>query len=159
MQAILTELNVSSSQQTGGSTYARGHLLVIVRALGCTGASGVNAYSRCTGASTSPAPVTQCALRHLQQQLFFLCSLKRCDAGWEGQSCRIPTSNLPTDLKDDFSSPIEDLSASQYVRVVGGVIDDACGNMGYQTALHFNQVPAKRRQHFYWELVSINCLK
>lgn len=55
-------------------------------------------------------------------------------------TCSNPTNDLQTDLKDIFSSNYDDITASPYVTIVGAVVDDVCGDMGYQKALHFNQV-------------------
>nr|XP_026690434.1 reelin [Ciona intestinalis] len=60
-----------------------------------------------------------------------------CDDEWKGDRCEILTTFLPTEVKDIFETSHWDEDDSMYATVVGGVIDDVCGDLGFETALHF----------------------
>ena len=64
------------------------------------------------------------------------CGHGRCDPGWRGSACHTPVQSLPIEIKDNYESDARNL----YAMVVGGKIDDVCGEVGFSRALHFNQV-------------------
>ena len=74
--------------------------------------------------------------------------LCRCDEGWEGRDCRSPSIALSTQLKDDFESSF----AKLYDLNVGGATDEACGDLGFGRALHFNQVKILPQLLFCYEV-------
>ena len=53
-----------------------------------------------------------------------------------GDFCQTPSTALPGELRDIFGAS----SLHNYDTIVGAVSDDACGDMGFNSALHFNKV-------------------
>ncbi|XP_077972003.1 reelin-like isoform X1 [Styela clava] len=57
-----------------------------------------------------------------------------CDSGWTGHMCETSTKQMPKELKEIFISKSK---LSMFSKVVGAKIDEVCGEVGYDTSLHF----------------------
>ena len=69
----------------------------------------------------------------------------RCDEGWQGPECKIPSELLPFELKDNF----EQESKNQFPTVVGGERSTSWGDLAFGHSLHFNQVKSRVLIYYY----------